>query len=327
MITQEGKESAAEWSRHGKAYLDSYLIQEVEHPAINPQSILLRAFFLDRLAPGKFAQQIDEELYFSACACFALLGQREGWLPELYAQLLRSDATDDLPEFLRPAFHEAHASRFEIQALFDELAKCLTLGFEFFHSPFRQPWREVCGTIAPASKAATPRTLELACGSANDYRFFDDYGLASHLAYTGIDVCPENIENARQRFPSIEFEVDDVAKLDQSDGAFDIVIAFDLFEHLSPVSLESALDEAVRVCRSELWLSFFNLLSLPTHQFSQKGNYYWNALSLSEVTESLQRSGCSSVEVISLAQELESRFPGYRHYNQDAHILIANVDG
>ncbi len=329
MITQEGSESAAAWSRHGKDYLDSYLLQEVEHPALNPQSILIRAFFLDRLAPGKFGTLIDEELYFSACACFALLGQREGWFAQLYARLLEGDGENDLPEFLRSDFHRRHASRFTIRELFDELAKCLTLGFEFFESPFRAPWREACQN-GPFERAASPpslRALELACGSANDYRYFDDYALAPHLDYTGIDVCPENIENARRRFPEVTFEVDDAAQLDAEDDEYDIVLAFDLFEHLSPVALDAAFDEAVRVCQGELWLSFFNLTQAPVHSFSQEGSYYWNALSLLEVSESLKRNGCESIDVISVKAELESRFPDYRHYNEDAYLLVANVEG
>lgn len=208
---------------------------------------------------------------------------------------------------------------------FEELAKCLTLGFEFFDSRFAAPWNEAITALGQPS-AKKIRALELACGSANDYRYFEQYGLATFLDYTGVDVCPENIENARQRYPEIDFQVDDATKLDAEDDEFDVVIAFDLFEHLSSGGLEAAIDEAVRVCRGELWLSFFNLTDAPTHQFTQKGNYYWNALSLTEITESLQRSGCQRVEVISIRDELENRFPDYRHYNTDAHILIAAKD-
>ncbi len=329
MITQEGSAYAAEWSRHGREYLDSYLIQEVEHPAVNPQSVLMRAFLMDRLFPGQFSPLVEEELYFSACACFALLGQREGWFPQLFARVEETDGGVDgeLPEFLQREFHQRTSSRFEIKALFEELAKCLTLGFEFFQSPFHRAWNEAIAAVPSAETMKRLRSLELACGSANDYRFFDHYGQAAFLDYTGVDVCPENIDNARARYPEVDFQVDDVTKLDADDDDYDVVMAFDLYEHLSPTGLDAAIDESVRVCRDELWLSFFNLSESPVHEFSQEGNYYWNALSITELTESLQTSGCDRIEIISLQRELEDRFPGYRHYNPEAHIVIAGVEG
>lgn len=326
MITPEGNAYASEWSRHGREYLDSYLIQEVEHPAINPQSVLIRAFLIDRLFPGKFTDLVDEELYYAACACFALLGQREGWFPELFATAIDENQDEELPAFLQRAYHEQHTRRFTIKGLFEEIAKCLTLGFSFFESPFEDAWREVLKEAAKASPSpASIKCLELACGSANDYRFLDRFGHAAFLEYTGIDVCPENIENAKARFPEIAFDVDDVTRLDEDEREHDLILAFDLYEHLSPEGLEAALDESVRVAREELWLSFFNLKDIPTHLIEPRGQYYWNQLSLSEVIDSLNRSGCEELEVLSIAKELEQRFPGYRHYNQEAHIIMATV--
>lgn len=117
MITQEGNDYAAEWSRHGKEYLDSYLIQEVEHPAINPQSVLIRAFFIDRLFPDKLSALVEEEIYYAACACFALLGQREGWFRDLYAQTLPVAPQPELPKFLESTYASQTTDRFEIKPL------------------------------------------------------------------------------------------------------------------------------------------------------------------------------------------------------------------
>ncbi len=324
MISQEGAENAVAWSCHGKGYLDSYLIQEVEHPALNAQSLFIRAFVCDRLSPGAFSELVEEELYFSACASFALLGQREGWFRELYETMLEARHDGALPEFLRRAYREAHGPRFDLKILFDDLAKCLTLGFEHFESPFMEVWTKRLPALRNGE--CKGRYLELACGSANDYRFFDQYGVAAAMDYEGVDLCPENIANAKARYPNVSFREDDASSLDSDDDEFDVVMAFDLFEHLPPNGLEKALSEAVRVCRDELWLSFFNLTDCVEHQFKQeRGNYYWNQLSISQVAESLTNSGCKRVDVIDISRELEDRFPGYRHYNQEAQILIARV--
>ncbi|MEI6654303.1 MAG: hypothetical protein WCP45_06010, partial [Verrucomicrobiota bacterium] len=54
-------------------------------------------------------------------------------------------------------------------------------------------------------------------------------------------------------------------------------------------------------------------------------DYHWNTLSLSETSRHLGAAGFST-EVVSIADVLEQRFPGYQHYNQAAHILIGRRD-
>jgi SAM-dependent methyltransferase len=317
----EAARLARVWSSQGRAHLDSYLVQEAENPCFNPQSVLVRALVADRLVPEGCAELIGEELYYAACCSFGVLGNREGWFPRLLSLLQAEPNSERLPEFLRSDFEREQNSTIDLLALFKKLGGALAAGFDGFRSPFEDRWKEARSMADAGSRFSM---LELACGSANDYRYLDAFGLASGVDYTGVDICPENIENASFRFPEVDFRVGDAMALAFGDREFDVVCAFDLFEHLSAEGLESALAEAVRVCRSELWLSFFNLADIPCHEIRPVEQYHWNLLSSGEVVASLNRLGCS-VEIVSIPDELGGRFPGYRHYNGEARMVIATV--
>jgi hypothetical protein len=68
MITEEGRRLGEHWGRIGPRELDRYLVQDLEHPAYNAQSVLIRLFIIDRLFPAEATSIIEAELYYSACA-------------------------------------------------------------------------------------------------------------------------------------------------------------------------------------------------------------------------------------------------------------------
>ena len=108
------------------------------------------------------------------------------------------------------------------------------------------------------------KVLEPACGSANDYRFFQGCGLARHIDYLGLDLCAKNVENARALFPSARFETGNVFEIGAADASYELCIAHDLFEHLSIAGLERAVSEVCRVTRSGLCAHFFQMpVTLP----------------------------------------------------------------
>ncbi len=85
------------------------------------------------------------------------------------------------------------------------------------------------------------RVLEPACGSANDYRFLHQFGLARVIRYTGFDLCDKNVGNARSLFPETEIGVGNVLEIGFPNHAFDLCFVHDLFEHLSPEAVEQAV--------------------------------------------------------------------------------------
>jgi ubiquinone/menaquinone biosynthesis C-methylase UbiE len=164
--------------------------------------------------------------------------------------------------------------------------------------------------------------LEVACGSANDYRAFAECGLAPHADYRGIDLSEKNVANARRRFPHVPFDVGDVRDLPCADDQFDYVVASDLFEHLPIEGMERALAEAMRVARRGLALTFFNMHEGPEHDVRPTRLYHWNRLSRPLIEERLRRR-FPSIRVVAIASWLSDRY-GYAHsYNPRAYSIFA----
>lgn len=318
MITEEGRRLGQHWDRMGPQELDRYLIQDVEHPAYNAQSVLIRAFIIDRMFPREATEIIEAELYYSACASFALTGNREGWFAPLYHALRHGAPGYELPPFLRKEQRDRFDSYFDVSELYDDLAIGLAVGFDNFSSPFEEVWR---GFLKDRQRRPC-RLVELGCGSANDFRQWSACGVSSLLEYTGIDVSKTNIGNARRRFRDEKFLVGDICSIDADEQSFEVTVAFDVYEHLSPSSLTAALSESLRVTRDECWMSFFNAIDAPQHTFREVDDYHWNDLSIPMLKAEVRASGFE-VESYSVAEILEGRFDGYRHYNHEAHLLAA----
>lgn len=282
------------------------------------QSVLIRSFMIDRLFPKEATRIIEAELYYSACASFALSENRAGRFALLYNAIRRGSPGYELPPFLQNGSRERFAGYFDVLTLFDELAISLAAGFDFFTSPFEQTWRR----FLIGRDFERCRLMEFGCGSANDYRAWAASGVASLLDYTGMDISSSNICNARKRFGEAEFVVGDVCCIDADDESFDVTVAFDVYEHLSPTALSTALGESLRVTRDECWISLFNADSRSDHVFQEVEDYHWNVLSLPALADELGAFGFD-VEIYSVPEILESRFDGYRHYNREAHIVVA----
>jgi SAM-dependent methyltransferase len=187
---------------------------------------------------------------------------------------------------------------------------------------FQSQWRD-----AMAQTATTPiSVLEAACGSANDYRFFDAYGLARFLRYSGFDLSESNIVNAREMFPGIDFRCGNVFEISREDASEDFVIAFDLFEHLSLEGVDAALNEVCRVAGRGLVLNLFNASEIVDHVSNPvpERHYHWNTLSLRKVTEFLC-ARASSVEVVHIHGMLSNRFGEHREFDSFLNDLNPNL--
>ena len=286
---------ARTWARHPPQLLDRYLVSGHQNPRLNVQSILVRHAIARRLlGPGSAGLEdlMDGEIPFAIELNEALrlraleLGVRMG-------------------SYLDPG----------------KQARVLEVGrvIEDREREFESRW----AASLTGRDAARIRVVELACGSANDYRAWADYGLAAFLDYTGIDLNPSNVDNARRRYPGVDFRVGNVVDLTLPNGSADLVVASDVFEHLSLASMERALDEAVRVARDGLLLTFFNMAEIPEHVERPTRMYQWNRLSRSRIEQRLRRA-FPFVRVVPIASWLRDSY-GYAHsYNSRAYTVFAS---
>lgn len=282
------------WNRAGADMLDAYLVSGFQNPRINMQSILQRHFLLRRLFGDEFETLMADELRFAV---------------ELN-EVLRARAVELGVTMGAYLDREKAAGVQRVEAAIRDR-----------ETEFVDRWRaELDGR-----EAGPISVLELACGSANDYRAYVECGLARFLDYRGIDLTPKNIENARRRFPGVEFEVADIRAVAAPDASFDYVVASDIFEHLSPETRERSLGEAMRLARRGLAFTFFNMAEIPEHEINPRGVYYWNRLSRARIEERL-RPAFPAIEVIPIASWLASELDFHHTYNSRAYSMFAERD-
>jgi ubiquinone/menaquinone biosynthesis C-methylase UbiE len=141
---------------------------------------------------------------------------------------------------------------------------------EYLMSTFQMIWREILAEEQPQHISV----LEPACGSANDYRYIEAFGIARLLDYTGFELCDKNVSNARYMFPSLCFKVGNVLEIKADNNTFDYFVAHDLFEHLSVEAMKTAIAEICRVTHKGICAGFFNMYDGKQHKIQFAGDYY-----------------------------------------------------
>jgi SAM-dependent methyltransferase len=285
------------WVSRDADRLDEYLVIGWHNPRINVQSILVRHALLRQLFGDAFEDEMAAELRFAV---------------ELNQALRQESIRTNIP-----ISASLDADR---QARIREVGLVIADREHEFEQRWQALLRERVGQAAPTP--AKLSVLEFACGSANDYRAFADYGLAPFLHYLGIDLNPKNVANARRRFPDVRFEVGNAMDTKQPDRSFDVVIASDLFEHLPIPVAAQVLAEAGRVARHAVVLSFFNMAEIPEDEDRPVAAYHWNLLSRPKYEAALAVE-FPVVTVTPIAAWLERDF-GYDHpFNPPAYTMVA----
>lgn len=340
-LKDESQRLARSWMRHDQNWLGGYLVAGVEDPRINLQSILTRHFLTRALTGDQFSELMREECRFGAAI---------NWLCDLARRAGESDdltivrhclgrGADNAEGIEIPAF-VAHAFRTLPRPLAEMVIPNYVESFLAGSHPstglteFDQPsldtfislWRAILAADQPAiAQGATPKVVEVACGSANDYRFMDQCGLAKCIRYTGFDLCDKNIANARALFPTVDFRAGNAFEIPAVDREFDLCCAQDLFEHLSLEALPVAITEVCRVTRLGLCLGFFNLDEIPDHVARPVDEYHWNTLSLARLKEHFLRAGFST-QVIHVGTFLWREFGCGHTHNPNAYTLLLSRD-
>jgi SAM-dependent methyltransferase len=163
--------------------------------------------------------------------------------------------------------------------------------------------------------------LEPACGSANDYRYLDAYGLAHWLDYCGFDLCAKNIDNACALFPNVEFKVGNVFEIAAPDKSFELCVVHDLFEHLSLEGLQIAIAEVCRVTRSGICVGFFQMDEIREHVVRPLNDYYCNLLSMGRTKELFASCGFVA-QVIHIGTFLREHVSGAETHNPNAYTFF-----
>ncbi|HIJ72309.1 MAG TPA: class I SAM-dependent methyltransferase [Planctomycetes bacterium] len=320
------------WARHNEQFLDGYLVRDVEDPRINVQSIITRGFLLDTIFPSEFNALIREEIRFGACLSSILR-----LLESNSFKLSRSALLSSL-QSRRKTCHGVYIPS-HVQQCFDLIsgqsavvpdyvteALIGTVSDESFWiaqsslSTFEIIWAGLLSN----RKRNKISVLEPACGSANDYRYLNSFGVSAFLKYTGFDICQKNIANALHRLPNVDFRTANVLEMPFEANSYDYLFVHDLFEHLSPIALEAALAEICRVTRKQALLSFFNMRDIDRHLVQPCRLYHWNMLSLKRIRKSLTKQGCLA-DVVHIDSFLRDSYACDDHPNKEAYTIIVTI--
>ena len=316
------------WMRHDQATLRDYLVQDVEDPRINVQSILTRHFLVQELFGERFEDLMEQELRFALVVNWLLRVLKKSIKTDqlhavLDALLAGEDQVEGLkiPPYISETFSALALPNYICDLLcWAPIETTETPIPEYLMSTFQLIWREILANEQPRCISV----LEPACGSANDYRFLDAYGIARLLDYTGFDLCDKNISNARGMFPNVCLKVGNVLEIETDDKTFDYCFVHDLFEHLSIEAMEVAIAEICRVTRKWVCAGFFNMHDGEEHKIQFADDYHWNKLSMVD-TKAIFERHVSEVQVIHIDTFLRSKFHCKEAHNKWAYSLIISI--
>jgi SAM-dependent methyltransferase len=328
-LSEEDSRLAAAWDRYSAEHLEDYLVSGVEDPRINAQSILTRALVIDMLYPGQFTELIDAELRFGVVLTWLLR--------ELEAHRDRCGLLDEIatpvsaavPAVVRETYAWLQSPTVPVQDYIsmaldpidpDQPAALLNLRAL---DTFMDHWRRILPETHPGP---VPKVLEVACGSANDYRFFCRCGLASRIDYTGLDVSSKNIDNARRLCPGGHFVRGSILSSGLGDAAFDCVFFHDLLEHLSAEAVSLAVKEMSRLTRRELWSHLFRATPAPGHTITPSPPYHWNTLSVPTLVATLSANGLDA-DAFFIGDWLAKKFNFTQPHNSLAATILATKRG
>ena len=324
------------WMHHDEGMLRDYLVADVEDPRINIQSILTRHFLIEALIGERFTALMDHELRFGAVMNWALkLVKQPGGADDFPAILHALESGADnaegvpIPHFVSRTFAAlpAQVNEMVIPSYLRELlieaprrSSRSMIDGEWITS-FERIWRAVLAN-QPAQGVTV---LEPACGSANDYRFLDAFGIARLVEYTGFDLCEKNIANARALFPAARFETGNAFEIRGADKSFDVCFVHDLFEHLSLEAMDVAVAEICRVTREGICAGFFSMHEEEDPIVRPVDDYHWNTLSLVKASALFERHGFA-VHPIHVGTFLKWKFGCEETHNDNAYTFFATAD-
>ncbi len=294
-LLKETENLSQSWIKNDSEKMKEYLVTGFENPRINMQSVMTRHYFINEIFGDRFNDLMEEEIQF----CIKI--HKDLKEEEKRMEASASDEEKKIPRYLQ----------------WKNLEKVVSSDtWDIYMNKWSQ-------TLKPFKEASNKKikVLEVACGSANDYRFLHAYGIAEFIDYTGIDITEMNIYNAEKMFPPIDFRVGNALDIDASDGEFEYVLVSDLLEHLSMEGLEKAVNEICRVSSSKLIVHFFSMQDIAEHKLNPIRNYHWNWLSLTKTRQLFEN--WSNVTDIICVKDFWKNIYGYsEYYNKNSHTFF-----
>lgn len=134
--------------------------------------------------------------------------------------------------------------------------------------------------------------IDAGCGPGHWTRFIADHG----VAVEGVDMVPEFIEGATERFPDVTFRLGRLESLPADDGALGGVLAWYSVIHTEPEQVPAILGEFARVIRprGELLIGFFEGPRLEPFDHAVVTAYFWP---VPEMRSALEVAGFEVVAV------------------------------
>ena len=320
------------WSRHSSAFLDSYLIQDVEDPRINIQSILTRHFLIQELFTDYDCDHLMEHEMRYALTANWLLGlikssirryEINDQMNTILETLLDNNSTNsiDVPKFLKDTFRQLSFPNYISDLLsWAPQEDCEEIIPDYLLNTFQEIWAQ---TLEP-EKVRPISVIEPACGSANDYRFFCSFGVAPFLRYTGFDLSEKNICNAKTMCPSVDFRVGNVFDIPAGDKEYEYCFVHDLLEHLSAEGIEKAIREICRVTSKKICIHFFNMDDSDQHSVKKSGCYHLNQLSKKQLLDTLDERA-ERIETIHIDTFLKTQFTYADTHNKQAWTWLIDL--
>lgn len=324
-LESENENLRSAWNCYPEEHLAVYLSIEEQDQRINTQSILTRALLIDSLWPGRFNAWIDEELRFGVVMTWLLQALRAGadrWT--LLNDLCALTSNERIPCIVRETWADLQSDGCRLP---DYISDALLFRnpdqpeFHLFAPPldtFVKSWQTLLADL-PSERVDV---LEIACGSGNDYATIQDIGLSGHITYAGFDISWKNIQNARARFPGVNFFEASILNSGLPDNGVDYLFVHDLIGHLSPDGMEVALREIMRLVRKEAWIHCYNVIDADRHDVRPLSPYFRTRISATKLTASLEQAG-ADVETVSISALLDRKFHFVPEYTGTACTFIA----
>ena len=324
-IERENGRLRDSWNTLPIEHLANYLSIEEQDQRINTHSILTRALLIDTLWPDRFTAWVDEEFRFGLVMSWLLQTLRSGARRDELLEALHADEADEnIPRLVRDTTAWLQTEDCPIP---DYVSEAL-----LFSDPDQPGWylfepaMDTFATLWPALLSDQPgrriSVLEIACGSGNDYAAIQQFGLAAHIDYAGFDISWKNVRNARARFPCINFFESSILNSGLPDNGYDYLFVHDLIGHLSPNGMETALQEIMRIVRTEAWIHCHNVADIERHEIRPFLMYFKNRLSIKQLSASLTAAG-ATVDALPLSELLDGKFGYAPAYTEAAGSLIA----